>query len=199
MVNYMLNFVVVEREMNIVSKFEERTIHRKTIFEGRIIDLYLDEVSLPNGKTSSREIIKHPGAVAVIAITEEEKILLVEQYRKALERTLIEIPAGKLEKGEDPRESAKRELMEETGYTCENLEHITSFYTSPGFTNELVHIYQATGLKQERELQLDEDEFVSVMEVTYDEALNLVKEQKIFDAKTMYAVQYWQMLKQQEK
>jgi ADP-ribose pyrophosphatase len=199
MVNYMLNFVVVEREMNIVSKFEERTIHRKTIFEGRIIDLYLDEVSLPNGKTSSREIIKHPGAVAVIAITEEEKILLVEQYRKALERTLIEIPAGKLEKGEDPRESAKRELMEETGYTCENLEHITSFYTSPGFANELVHIYQATGLKQERELQLDEDEFVSVMEVTYDEALNLVKEQKIFDAKTMYAVQYWQMLKQQEK
>jgi len=195
----MLNFVVVEREMNIVSKFEERTIHRKTIFEGRIIDLYLDEVSLPNGKTSSREIIKHPGAVAVIAITEEEKILLVEQYRKALERTLIEIPAGKLEKGEDPRESAKRELMEETGYTCENLEHITSFYTSPGFANELVHIYQATGLKQERELQLDEDEFVSVMEVTYDEALNLVKEQKIFDAKTMYAVQYWQMLKQQEK
>src|SRR5690606_35813809 len=131
-----------------------------------------------NGKTSSREIIKHPGAVAVIAITEEEKILLVEQYRKALERTLIEIPAGKLEKGEDPRESAKRELMEETGYTCENLEHITSFYTSPGFANELVHIYQATGLKQERELQLDEDEFVSVMEVTYDEALNLVKEQK---------------------
>ncbi len=199
MVNYMLNFVVVEREMNIVSKFEERTIHRKTIFEGRIIDLYLDEVSLPNGKTSSREIIKHPGAVAVIAITEEEKILLVEQYRKALERTLIEIPAGKLEKGEDPRESAKRELMEETGYTCENLEHITSFYTSPGFANELVHIYQATGLKQGRELQLDEDEFVSVMEVTYDEALNLVKEQKIFDAKTMYAVQYWQMLKQQEK
>ncbi|MCU9595436.1 NUDIX hydrolase [Caldibacillus thermolactis] len=182
-----------------MSKFEERTIHRKTIFEGRIIDLYLDEVSLPNGKTSSREIIKHPGAVAVIAITEEEKILLVEQYRKALERTLIEIPAGKLEKGEDPRESAKRELMEETGYTCENLEHITSFYTSPGFANELVHIYQATGLKQERELQLDEDEFVSVMEVTYDEALNLVKEQKIFDAKTMYAVQYWQMLKQQEK
>src|SRR5690606_11875309 len=112
MVNYMLNFVVVEREMNIVSKFEERTIHRKTIFEGRIIDLYLDEVSLPNGKTSSREIIKHPGAVAVIAITEEEKILLVEQYRKALERTLIEIPAGKLEKGEDPRESAKRELID---------------------------------------------------------------------------------------
>ena len=112
---------------------------------------------------------------------------------------MIEIPAGKLKKGEDPRESAKRELMEETGYTCENLEHITSLYTSPGFANELVHIYQATGLKQERELQLDEDEFVSVMEVTYDEALNLVKEQKIFDAKTMYAVQYWQMLKQQEK
>ncbi|NCU18295.1 NUDIX hydrolase [Pallidibacillus pasinlerensis] len=180
-----------------MKKFEEKTLNRKTIFEGRIINLYLDEVSLPNGKTSMREIIKHPGAVAVIAITEEDKILLVEQYRKALERSLVEIPAGKLEKGEDPRESAKRELKEETGYTCESLEQVTSFYTSPGFANELVHIYHAKGLKKEKELHLDEDEFVSVMEVTYEEALNLIKEQKIYDAKTIYAIQYWQLLKQQ--
>lgn len=178
---------------------EEKTLKRDTIFEGRIISLYLDEVTLPNGKTSTREIVKHPGAVAIIALTNDSKMLMVEQFRKPLERTLVEIPAGKLESGEDPAVCAKRELAEETGYSCDGLVHLTSFYTSPGFADELLHIYLATGLKKEGSLQLDEDEFVNLMEVTYEEAVKFVEEKRIYDAKTIYAVQYWQLLKAMEK
>ena len=176
--------------------FEEKTIQRKTIFQGKIIDLYLDDVELPNGKTSIREIVKHPGAVAVIAITDEEKMILVEQFRKPMERTLVEIPAGKLEKGEEPINSARRELEEETGYTCKTLTHLVSFYTSPGFSDELLHVYLAEGLVKNGQLHTDEDEFVRLMEVSLPEALELVKEQKIMDAKTVYAVLYWQFMKQ---
>lgn len=131
-----------------MKKFEEKTLSTKTLFEGRVIDLHYQEVLLPNGKTSTREIIKHPGAVAVIPITQDGKIIMVEQYRKALERSIIEIPAGKLEKGEDPAETARRELEEETGYVCNSLSHLISFYTSPGFADELVHLYVAEGLKK---------------------------------------------------
>lgn len=178
-----------------MENLEEKTISTKEIFKGRIISLQVDEVLLPNGNTSTREIIKHPGAVAVIAITEDDKLVVVEQYRKAFEKAIIEIPAGKLEKDEDPAVCARRELEEETGYGCKDLEHITSFYTSPGFADELVHIYLAKGLyKKEDAAGLDEDEFVNLMEISLEEALDLMKEQKILDAKTMYAVQYWQLL-----
>ncbi|MER2049228.1 MAG: NUDIX hydrolase, partial [Solibacillus sp.] len=98
-----------------MKKFEEKTIQSQPIYSGKVISLKVDDVSLPNGETGKREIINHPGAVAVIAITENNKILLVEQYRKALERSIIEIPAGKLEKGEEPIVTARRELEEETG------------------------------------------------------------------------------------
>lgn len=179
--------------------FEEKTIKRNPIFQGRIVNLFVDEVELPNGKTSTREIIKHPGAVAIIAITDEEKMIMVEQFRKPLERSLIEIPAGKLEKGEEPEVTARRELEEETGYTCEKLIHLVSFYTSPGFADELLHVFLAEGLSKTGKVNTDEDEFVRLLEVTYDEALNFVKEQKIYDAKTIYAVEYWQLKKLQEK
>lgn len=178
---------------------EEKTLKRNTIFEGRIVKLYVDEVQLPDGKTSTREIVEHPGAVAVIAITDEGKLVLVEQFRKPLERTLVEIPAGLIEEGEDPQETAKRELGEETGYTCRSIKYVTSFYTSPGFCDEVIHLYFAEGLKKDSRLQLDEDEFVDVLEVTYDEALQLMKEKKIDDSKTVYALQYWKILKMMEK
>lgn len=173
---------------------EEKTLHTEHIFSGRVISLQVEEVELPNGKTSKREIIKHPGAVAVIAITDDEKIVMVEQYRKALERNIIEIPAGKLEKGEEPQGCAIRELEEETGYECNNIDWLISFYTSPGFADELVHLYVATGLKKKLDAaSLDEDEFVNIVEVSLDEAKELVKNQKIYDAKTAFAVQYLQL------
>lgn len=177
-------------------KFEEKTLKSETLFTGKVISLRVDEVELPNGEKSKRELIKHPGAVAVIAITEEQKIVMVEQYRKALERSIVEIPAGKLEAGEEPIVTAARELEEETGYECESLEKIVSFYTSPGFADELVHLYVAKNIKKKENAALcDEDEFVEVLEVTLEEAEQLMKEQKIYDAKTAYAVQYLQLQK----
>jgi ADP-ribose pyrophosphatase len=174
-----------------VKKFEEKTISTEKIYKGKIIDLQVDEVTLPNGKTSKRELIKHPGAVAVIALTPEGKLVLVEQYRKALEKSIVEIPAGKLEPGEEPIVTAARELEEETGYGCEKLEHLISFYTSPGFADELVHLYVAKNIKRiEEARELDEDEFVELIEVTVEEASMLIEEKRIHDAKTAYAVQY---------
>ncbi|PGZ99363.1 ADP-ribose pyrophosphatase [Bacillus pseudomycoides] len=179
-----------------MSNLEERTIATEPIFDGRIIKVRVDEVVLPNGEKSKREIVKHPGAVAIIAITDDEKIVLVEQYRKAMEKVLVEIPAGKLEQGEKPEATAIRELEEETGYICDNMELITSFYTSPGFADEIVYVYEATGLKKkEDKADLDEDEFVELMEVSLEEALQLIKEQRIHDAKTMFAIQYLQLKK----
>ncbi|MEW9111043.1 NUDIX domain-containing protein [Cytobacillus gottheilii] len=174
-----------------MSSLEEKTIKSESIFKGRIISLQVDDVELPNGKHAKRELIKHPGAVAVLAVTDEQKIIMVEQYRKALEKTIVEIPAGKLEQGEDPQECAKRELEEETGYEAAEWSLLTSFYTSPGFADEIVHLYIAKGLSQkENSAELDEDEFVNLMELTLAEAEQLVDEQRIYDAKTAYAVLY---------
>ncbi|WP_077618682.1 NUDIX hydrolase [Bacillus sinesaloumensis] len=172
----------------------EKTISRDVLYEGKIIDLHIEEVELPNGHTSKRELIKHPGAVAVLALTDDNKLLMVQQYRKALEKVIVEIPAGKLEKGELPEVTARRELEEETGYVCETLTPLISFYTSPGFADELVHLFIAKGLKKiENPAGLDEDEFVDVLEITMEEALEFIKEKKIYDAKTAYAVQYLQL------
>ncbi|UFT97694.1 NUDIX hydrolase [Radiobacillus kanasensis] len=174
-----------------MKKFEERTIHTTSIFKGKVIDLQVDEVELPDGKTSKREIVKHPGAVAVIALTKDKRLVLVEQYRKPLEKSIIEIPAGKLEPGEQPETCARRELEEETGYTSDRLEFVTSFYTSPGFADELIYIYAARDLRPlEEKKDLDDDEFVELIECTQEEAEQLEKEQKIQDAKTSYAIQY---------
>lgn len=183
-----------------MKNFHEETVARKTIYSGKIIDVYLDEVRLPDGKQAKREIVKHPGAVAVIPITNEGKIVMVRQFRKALERHLVEIPAGKLEKGEAPETTAKRELEEETGLECDSLTPIMSFYTSPGFADEIIHLYLAEGLRQlEEKASLDEDEFVDVIEVTLEEAQQLIADQEIYDAKTVYAVQYLLLKQLREK
>ncbi|AZU63222.1 NUDIX hydrolase [Neobacillus mesonae] len=177
-----------------MNSLEEKTLHSKEIFSGKIITVELQDVKLPNGKQAKREIVKHPGAVAVIALTNENRIVMVEQYRKALEKIIVEIPAGKLEKGEEPASCARRELEEETGYVCESLEPLLSFYTSPGFADEIVHVFLAKGLtKKENPAAMDEDEFVNLKELTLEEAIQYVKEQKIYDAKTIYGVQYLQL------
>ena len=177
-----------------MKKFEEKTIKTDHIFKGKIISLQVDDVILPDGKSGKREIVKHPGAVAVIALTADKKIVMVEQYRKAMDLSLIEIPAGKMEPGEDPIVTAARELEEETGYAAEKLDHLISFYTSPGFADEIIHLYVATNItKVENPRAGDEDEFVELHELTLEEAVKLVEEQRIYDAKTAYAVLYMQM------
>ncbi|MDX8046062.1 NUDIX hydrolase [Gracilibacillus sp. S3-1-1] len=174
-----------------MAQFKETTVQTKPIYDGKVISLQVDDVTLPNGKTSKREIVKHPGAVSVIPITENNKIIFVKQYRKPLEKTLVEIPAGKLEMGEKPEVTALRELEEETGYTTESLTYVTSFYTSPGFADEIMYIYKTNTLKKvEQPKPLDEDEFVELMELTLEEAEQLIVEQEIHDAKTIYAILY---------
>ncbi|PLS15376.1 ADP-ribose pyrophosphatase [Bacillus sp. M6-12] len=177
-----------------MKKFEEKTVASEKIYDGKVISLQVDEVLLPDGNRSKREIIKHPGAVAVIAVTPENKIVMVEQYRKALERSIIEIPAGKLEKGEEPVACAHRELEEETGYVSESMNHVASFYTSPGFADELIHVFLAEDLKKKEDAaSADADEFVEVMELSLQEAIDYMNRQKIYDAKTAFAVQYLQL------
>lgn len=174
-----------------MKKFEERTLQTKQIFNGNIISLQVDDVQLPNGKTSKREIVKHPGAVAVIAMTDDDKFVFVEQYRKPLERSLIEIPAGKIEPNEAPEITALRELEEETGYTTSTLTYITSFYTSPGFADELIHLYYTDQLQRlEQPVALDEDEFVEICYLSIEEAEQCLQNQSIYDAKTAYALLY---------
>ena len=176
--------------------FEEKTLKRTEIYQGPIFNLVKDKVQLPAGKgTAYRDLIFHNGAVAVIALTSENKMILVKQYRKAIEATSYEIPAGKLEVGEnaDPKTAALRELEEETGYTGE-LELLYDFYSAIGFCNERIRLYSASHLtKVENPRPQDEDETLELYEVTLEEAKALLASGGICDAKTIIALQYWEM------
>lgn len=172
-------------------KFEEVTISSKSIFKGKIISVQVDDVRLPNGETSVREIVRHPGAVAVLALV-DNKMLVVEQYRKPMEKSQVEIPAGKLDPGEVPIEAAGRELAEETGYRAGKIELINSCYTSPGFSDEIVHLYFAADLIK-GEAHLDEDEFLECEAITLEQAEQYIADQRISDAKTIMAVYAWKL------
>ncbi|SFD52002.1 ADP-ribose pyrophosphatase [Lentibacillus persicus] len=179
-----------------MKKFEEKTTHTEKIYDGNVVKLQVDDVTLPDGNTSKRELIKHSGAVGIIPVTKDNKIVFVEQYRKPLEKSLVEIPAGKLEKEEEPVVTARRELEEETGYTVtEPMEFITSFYTSPGFADEIMYLYLAENLEpMENPAAGDEDEFIELIELTLEEAKQYAQELRIHDAKTNYAILYLEML-----
>lgn len=168
----------------------EPTESSESIFQGKVISLQVDTVILPNGSRATREIVRHPGAVAVLAVTDDDKVILVRQFRKPCSRTLVEIPAGKLEPGEQPLESAKRELLEETGYRADEWQHLHSMYTSPGFADEMIHLYVAKGLSKGKQ-QLDEDEFLDLLEVDLAEAQKLLSSDEVADAKTITALYWW--------
>lgn len=169
----------------------EKTISTEPIFNGKIISLQIDTVELPDGTRATREVVRHPGAVAVLAV-KDGRLLLVDQYRQPLGRCELEIPAGKLEKGEDPLEAARRELQEETGYQCGKLTLLHSFYTSPGFADEIIHVYLAEQLTS-GEAAPDEDEFLEVVEASFDEVQQYIAEGRIADAKTILAAYIWQL------
>lgn len=186
--------IKLKKRMMNVSKQDhlyEKTIASQPIYQGRIISLKVDEVLLPNGRTAKREIVNHPGAVAVMALTDDNKLVAVRQFRKPLEQTIVEIPAGKLEPGEEPLTCAMRELEEETGYVASHFEPLSSFYTSPGFADEMLHVFVATGL-QKGESKPDEDEFVDTLELTLEEAHALHRSGEIRDAKTVVALFAWE-------
>lgn len=167
----------------------EKTLHKESIYKGAIIDLEVHDIELPDGQTSKRELVYHNGAVAVCAINPDNQVILVRQYRKPAEKTLLEIPAGKLEINEERESAAKRELEEETGYIAENLELITEMYGSPGFSNEKISIYLAKDLKI-GEMNLDDDEFIEIETYNIEEITVMLQNKEIEDAKTINALQY---------
>ncbi len=165
----------------------ERTIKSDKIYQGKIINLRVDTVELPDKKYSKREVIEHPGAVAIVPITQDNKIVMVKQFRKAVEEVLLEVPAGKLEIGEEAMECGKRELLEETGYKSENLEPLFDFYTSPGFSNEVISIYIAKDLIKDV-ARPDEDEYIEVEEHDIDDLIQMIMGNRIKDGKTITAI-----------
>ncbi|MBC5996067.1 NUDIX hydrolase [Romboutsia ilealis] len=166
---------------------EEKTISSDRVYTGKTISLKVETVEVPNRGYQKREIVEHNGAVGIVAITPENKVVLVRQYRKAVEKELWEIPAGKIEIGENPKECAIRELKEETGYSAENMKLIHKFYTSAGFSNQKIYIFLAENLIQ-GERNLDEDEFLEVHEIDKDEVYNMIARNEIEDAKTSIGI-----------
>lgn len=164
-------------------KLEETKISSQEIFNGVAIHLFKDEILLPNGHTGIREIIRHPGAVCVLPLTDDGDVIFVNQFRYALNKVTLEVPAGKLEKGEDPKEAALRELSEETGLTAKNIVHVGDLYTTPALIDEVIHMYIATDLTQ-GEQHLDYDEFVNTLKIPLSKAVDMVMAGEIKDSKT---------------
>lgn len=160
----------------------------KPIYKGKVVTLNVDRVELPNGVTVDLEIVRHPGASAMVPMKEDGTVILIRQFRHAAGGFIYEIPAGKLSPGEDPRTCAARELEEEIGYRAETLELLSSIFTAPGFTDEVIHIYKATSLTKTRQ-NLDGDEVLEVVEMPLQEAIAMIQDGRIRDAKTMVGLQ----------
>ncbi len=167
--------------------YEEKTVSSKKVFEGRIIKVKVDTVAMPDGTEATRELVEHPGGVGIVAVTDKDEIILVRQYRKPLDKVIYEIPAGKLDCGEPHRECGIRELGEETGMTAGSFEYLGFIYPSPGFTDEVTHVYLATDL-QEGEVHPDEDEYLDVERVPIEKAYKMVMDGEINDAKSVFGI-----------
>ena len=168
-------------------KLEEETLKANYIYNGKVINVRCDDVLLPNGNTSKREIVEHRGGVGIIPF-DGEYIYLIEQYRYAFKKELIEIPAGKREYDEKPIETAKRELYEEIGATAKDFIYLGEYLPTVGYCEEIIYLYLAKNLKISNRLHLDPDEFLNVKKYTYKEALEMVKNNEIKDAKTVIAI-----------
>jgi len=160
---------------------------RRLVYKGSIIEYYRDKIKLPNENVVEWDFIKHKGAASIIPIDNEGKIIVVRQYRHAIEKYTIEIPAGGIEIGEDPKVAALRELEEETGYKADDCTHLIDIFTTIAFCNEKIHIYVANNLKKSRQ-NLDEDEFVNVEKYTIDELVAMILDGTIEDSKTISAI-----------
>lgn len=165
----------------------EKTISSDIVYRGKIITLRVDKVELENGSVSKREIVEHPGSAAVLAVNSKKEVYFVRQFRKALEKEILEIPAGKLEAGEDPRECACRELAEEVGMKAEDLRLLAAYYTSPGFANEKIFIYLALDLEPV-EAERPRDEILKVCRMPVAEAVEAACSGVIEDGKTLVAL-----------
>ena len=168
---------------------DEKILKEKLIYKGSFLDILNVDVKLPNGKSYSRDVVRHPGATAIIAFLDDENIILVEQFRLPLNKKILEIPAGKINKNEDIKECAKRELQEETGYIAGNLEYLGCIATAPGFCDEIIYLYKATNLTLGSKNE-DEDEFTNVKIMNINKVKEMIKKGEIIDGKTISVFTY---------
>lgn len=168
---------------------DEKILKEKLIYKGSFLDILNVDVKLPNGKNYSRDVVRHPGATAIIAFLDNENIILVEQFRLPLNKKILEIPAGKINKNEDIKECAKRELQEETGYIAGNLEYLGCIATAPGFCDEIIYLYKATNLTLGSKNE-DEDEFTNVKIMNINKVKEMIKKGEIIDGKTISVFTY---------
>jgi ADP-ribose pyrophosphatase len=160
----------------------------KKVYAGKVVHLHVDSVRLPNGVTVDLEVIRHPGASAVVPLKDDGTVILIRQFRHAAGGFIYEIPAGKLNQGEDPLHCAARELEEEIGYRAGRFQLLSSIFTAPGFTDEVIHVYLGTGLTAGRQ-QLDRDEVLEVLEMPITKAVEMIHSGEIRDAKTIVGLQ----------
>lgn len=178
---------------NELKALTETKISGAVVYEGSFLKVIKDQVRLPDGTTSTREFIPHPGASVIIPVTADGKLIFVRQFRYPLKQVFIEFPAGKIDSGEDPLNTAKRELVEETGYAAANYRHLMTIHPTIGYANETMYIYLATGLTAGKQ-ELDEGEFVEVFEMTLQEALELMRKGELTDVKTMVSLFWYQQV-----
>lgn len=177
--------------------FEEKVIKNQTLYHGAILDLDLEDVLLPNGQTAKREIVHHHGAVGIIPIDADGKLVVVKQWRAPMAQETLEIPAGKIDLGEtDPKKVALRELNEETGLYAPDLTKVTQFYSTPGFADEYLYLYYTNDLqKVAHKRALDPDEFLNVYHLSFEDAKAAQARHEICDGKTIMALYYWEILR----
>lgn len=168
-------------------KYQEQLLHSERIYQGKMLALRRDRVKLPNGQEAAREVVEHPGAVAIVPLNGQGEIVFVRQYRHPVGRTMLEIPAGKLQQGEDPMACARRELEEETGFMAGRLRLLTEFFTTPGFTNEKIYLFVAQDLIRTVQ-RPDADEFIDVESYSLACARQMIASKEIQDAKTILGV-----------
>jgi len=173
--------------MNEDNSLEKKFLSSTYIYKGKIIKLRQDKVKLPDGKETTREIVEHPGAAVILALTDDQKIIMIRQFREAANEVLWELPAGKVEDGEDLVRCAKRELEEETGYYPRKIKKLLSFFSTPGFCNERLTLFLAEDL-EERSKNEDDDEFIQVKNLKISEVLKMIKGNVIKDAKTIIGI-----------
>ena len=166
---------------------EEKTLSSEQKFDGKVVKLFVDQAELENGEKVIREVIKHPGGVCILPLDEDNNVLMVRQFRYPSHKVLLEIPAGKMEYGEDHRECGLRELKEETGCTCDEFTYLGNLIPTPAYDTEVIHMYLARGLHS-GEQKLDEDEFLEVEKIPLDKAVEMVMNNEIADAKTQIAL-----------
>jgi ADP-ribose pyrophosphatase len=168
-------------------EFEEKTLTSEVVYDGKVITVERDEIVIPTGRKSFREVARHPGGVVILALKDKDTVLLVKQFRYPIKQTVLELPAGKLEKGENPDLAAKRELEEETGYQAENWSSLGFIYTTPGFCDEKLYLYKAENLHFVGE-HPDDGEIIQAVEIKISDLADKIKSGEINDSKTICAI-----------